>query len=261
VTIRARFGHALHRHAIYDQLLPTRRLMWHARIGVRKAAAWEVDTRPIAAELAAHFSRAGDLQRAIRYHVEAGQVAWRQQAHHVAAAQYTAALEMVARLPDTPERARQEAGIWMSLGEACMAAKGYAAPEVEQAYAQALALCQKTAEAPHLFPTLYGLWGFHLTRGECRTAQELGERMLRVAQQGRDGDLLVQAHQAVGLTCYFRGENLPARNHLQQALDLCRVGRASRPCVPVRLRPRDRVLALHGMAPVGARICRPGVAM
>jgi predicted ATPase len=112
----------------------------------------------------------------------------------------------------------------MSLGEACMAAKGYAAPEVEQAYAQALALCQKTAEAPHLFPTLYGLWGFHLTRGECRTAQELGERMLRVAQQGRDGDLLVQAHQAVGLTCYFRGENLPARNHLQQALDLCRVG-------------------------------------
>ncbi|PWU20443.1 MAG: hypothetical protein C5B48_12535 [Candidatus Rokuibacteriota bacterium] len=228
VTIRARFGHTLHRHAIYNQLLPSRKLLWHGRIGACKAAAYGDHPGPIAAELAAHFSRAGDLQRAIHYHVEAGQVALRQQAHHVAAAQYTAALEMVPRLPDTPDRAQQEAEIWMALGKACMAAQGYAAPEVGQAYAQALALCQKTAEAPHLFPTLYGLWGFHLTRGECRTAQQLGERMLSLAQHGQDADLLLQAHQASGLTCYFRGENVLARDHLQQAMGLYDPGRHRR---------------------------------
>src|SRR5262249_9529228 len=64
VTIRARFGHALHRHAIYDQLLPSRKLLWHGRIGACKAAAYGDHPGPIAAELAAHFSRAGDLQRA-----------------------------------------------------------------------------------------------------------------------------------------------------------------------------------------------------
>src|SRR5262249_45366657 len=31
VTVRARFGHALHRHAIYDQLLASRKLLWHRR--------------------------------------------------------------------------------------------------------------------------------------------------------------------------------------------------------------------------------------
>lgn len=49
---------------------------------------------------------------------------------------------------------------------------------------------------PQLFPTLYGLWGFNLTRAQCHTAQPLAERMLRLAQRGRDAALLLQAHHA-----------------------------------------------------------------
>jgi predicted ATPase/DNA-binding winged helix-turn-helix (wHTH) protein len=220
VTIRARFGHALYRHAIYDRLAPTRKLAWHGRIGARKAAAFGDHTGPIAAELATHFARAGNAEEAVRYHVDAGQVALRQQAHHVAVAQYTAGLEQLAHLPDTPARAEQEVGLQVALGVAQMATKGYGAPEVEHAYARALALCQKMSEAPQLFPTLYGLWGFHLTRAEYRTARPLAERMLRSAQAGRDTGFLLQAHQAVGLSCYFQGEFVAAREHLDEAMPL-----------------------------------------
>ena len=128
VTIRARFGHALYRHAIYDRLPPTRKLVWHGRIGARKAGAFRGHTGPIAAELATHFARAGNAQEAVRYHVDAGQVALRQQAHHVAVAQYTAGLEQLAHLPDTPARAEQEIGLQVALGVAQMATKGYGAP-------------------------------------------------------------------------------------------------------------------------------------
>src|SRR5262245_58700034 len=99
-----------------------------------------------------------------------------------------------------------------------MATKGYAAPEVEQAYARALALCQSMSEAPRLFPTLYGLWAFHLTRGEHHTAHPLAERMLRLAERTRDGEYLIQAHQALGLGHYFRGEFATARRHLREAM-------------------------------------------
>ena len=39
-----------------------------------------------------------------------------------------------------------------------MATKGHAAPEVEQTYARARALCAQVGETPQLFPTLWGLW-------------------------------------------------------------------------------------------------------
>src|SRR5262245_23239356 len=218
VTVHARFGHVLDRDAIYGQLLPTRRLMWHGRIGARKATAYGAHTEPVAAELAVHFARAGKVPEAIGYYAQAGQGALLQQAHQVAAAQYAAGLELLTRLPDTPERAQQEVGLQVALGVTRMATKGDAAPEVAQAYAQALAVCQTLSEAPQRFPTLYGLWGFHLTRAEYHTARPLGERMLRLAQRAQDAGLLLQARQAVALTHYCLGEFVAAREHLQQAL-------------------------------------------
>jgi predicted ATPase len=182
MTVRARFRHVLYRDAIYEQLLPTRRVVWHGRIGARRAAAYGAHTEPIAAELAVHFSRAGNVPEAVRYYAQAGQVALSQQAHQVAVGQYTGALELLPRLPDTTERTQREVDLQLALGVARMATAGYAAAEVERTYARVLELCQKLSEAPELFPALYGLWAFHLTRAEHRTAQPLADRMLRLAQ-------------------------------------------------------------------------------
>ena len=46
-----------------------------------------------------------------------------------------------------------------------IATKGWAAPEVEQAYTRARELCQQVGETPQLFPVLFGLWQFYLVRG------------------------------------------------------------------------------------------------
>ncbi len=220
LTLRTRFVHALYRQAIQDQILPTRPPTWHARIGARRAAAFGADTAPIAAELADHFQRAGDLVRAIEFHAEAGRYAMRHQAHRVAATQYTAALELLGRLPGTPERARHEAELQVALGVAYMVVSGYSAPEVERAYARAGELCEGLGEAGPLFPTLYGLWRFHLTRGELRTSRPIAERMLLLARQMDDAGIRLQAHQALALNDFFQGEFAPADEHLQQSLAL-----------------------------------------
>ena len=123
---------------------------------------------------------------------------------------------MLKTLPDTPERTRQELDLQTILGPALIATKGYAAPEVEQAYARARDLCQQVGEAPQLFPVLCGLRLFYQQRAEFRSARELEEQLFRLAQQVQDPALLVVSHQALGTSVFWLGELAPARVHLEQ---------------------------------------------
>ena len=79
-----------------------------------------------------------------------------------------------------------------------MATKGFAAPEVEQAYTRARELCQQVGETPQLFPVLCGLVAFYVVRAEFQTARELGEQLLSLAQRVQDPALLLEAHWRPG---------------------------------------------------------------
>jgi predicted ATPase len=97
-------------------------------------------------------------------------------------------------------------------------AKGQAAPEVEQAYTQAYALCQQVGETPQLAPVLFGLWRFYLARLQLHTARELGDTLLRLAQQAHDPSLSVIAHHALGVTWFYLGALPAARPHLEEGI-------------------------------------------
>ena len=101
-----------------------------------------------------------------------------------------------------------------------MATKGYAAPEVERAYARAQELCQQLGETPQSFQVLRGLWVVHEMRAELRTARKLGEQLLALAQHLDDPDLLIEVHRALGNTLLWIGEFAHAREHLQKAVAL-----------------------------------------
>src|SRR5262249_21139104 len=61
---------------------------------------------------------------------------------------------------------------------------------------------------------------FYLVRAEYQTARELAEQCLRLAQHVHAPALLLVAHQALGATAYFLGEETAARAHLEQGLAL-----------------------------------------
>jgi predicted ATPase len=91
---------------------------------------------------------------------------------------------------------------------------------VEQAYTRALELCQQIGETPQLFPVLRGLQIFYLIRAEHKTARELGEQLLTLAQRVQDPVFLPGAHFVLGQTLYFLGELASAREHLEQSIAL-----------------------------------------
>jgi predicted ATPase len=132
----------------------------------------------------------------------------------------TKGLEVLQMLPDTPERARHELLLQTTLGSALMAIKGYAAPEVEQAYARARELCQQVGETPELFRVLVGLHMFYRQRAELQTSYEVGKRLITLAESIQAPEFLLVAHQALGTTLYFLGGFARARTHLEQGVEL-----------------------------------------
>jgi predicted ATPase len=73
---------------------------------------------------------------------------------------------------------------------------------------------------PQLFPVLQGLSTFYIVRAESRTAHELAEELLRLAQRAQDAAMLVAAYSMLGTTSFYLGENASARVHLEQRVAL-----------------------------------------
>jgi predicted ATPase len=68
-TVATRYGfvHALYQNVVYENVMDTRKALLHQSIGERIEAGQQGATQNVAAELARHFERAGDLARAVRH--------------------------------------------------------------------------------------------------------------------------------------------------------------------------------------------------
>jgi predicted ATPase len=198
VAARYSFLHALYQEVLYERVSVSQRIDLHRRIGGREEMAYGDQAREIVAELVVHFERGRDYFKAVQYLQQAGENALRRAAHQEAINLFTRGLELLQPLPDTPERVQQELTLQIALGVPLMAIKGYAAPEVGQAYARARELYQEVEETPQLFPVLWGLWAFYCNRAELQTARELAEQQLALAQSLQDPVLLVEVHFTLG---------------------------------------------------------------
>jgi class 3 adenylate cyclase/predicted ATPase len=214
------FKHALIQDAAYASLLKSTRQQVHQRIAQVLEAQFPeiVATQPEL--LAHHLTEAGRHAQAVGYWQRAGESAVTRSAHLEAISHLTKGLEVLQTLPETSERTQQELILQTTLGPALMITKGFAAPEVEHAYARARALCQRVGETPQLFSVLRGLWQFYNGRGEYQTARELGEQCLHLAQHGHDTARLLEAYHTLWTTRLLLGELPLARAHLEQGMAL-----------------------------------------
>jgi TOMM system kinase/cyclase fusion protein len=212
------FKHALIQDTAYQSLLKSTRQQYHQRVAQVLEAQFPdiAETQP---ELVAnHYMEAGFGRQALPYWQRAGERATTHSAYVEAIGHLTAGLAVLESLPDTPERTQHELSLQTALGAALMVTKGFAASEVEHAYARARELCRQVGETSELFSVLWGLWYFYFARAELQTARELGEQCLSLAQRLQDDDVLLQAHRMLGMTLFWLGELVPARVHLEQGI-------------------------------------------
>ena len=214
------FKHAMLQDTAYQSLLKSKRQQIHRHVATVLVKQLP-DIRHNQPELVAHhYTQAGLLEQAIGYWQYAGEQAVQRSAHREGIGHFLKGLALLGELPETPDRTHRELTIQTRLGPSLMATKGYAAPEVERAYARAQELCQQLGETPQSFQVLRGLWVVYEMRAELRTARKLGEQLLTLAQHLNDPDLLIEVHRALGNTLLWIGEFAHAREHLQKAVAL-----------------------------------------
>jgi class 3 adenylate cyclase/predicted ATPase len=217
---RYEFKHALVQDAAYQSLLKSTRQQYHQGIAqtLEKQFPQSGETEPEL--LAHHYTKAGLAERAISYWQRAGQRASERSANLEAIAHLTKGLELIESLPQTPERARQKLALYLSLGPALMAIKGYAAPEVAQVYVPARELCRQVGEPSQLFAATWGLWLYYLQGGQLKKARGLAEEVLAIAERQNDPGLRLQAHHAAWATLYRLAEFSACWQHVEQGIAL-----------------------------------------
>ena len=91
------FVHALYRDALYQRLPATRRISLHRRIGEVMEQFQGARASDVAAELATHFEKGHDPERAVHYLVQAAENAARRYANQAASDSLTRALDVLER--------------------------------------------------------------------------------------------------------------------------------------------------------------------
>ena len=213
------FKHALIQETAYRSLLPRTQQRYHERIAyvLTKEFPETVDRQP---ELVAyHYTEADLPDEAIPYWQRAGECAVERSAHVEAISHFTKGLELLKTLPQTPERIQQELTLQLAIGSPLAMTKGYAAPEVEQAYTRAQELCYQAGNDPQIFSLMVGLWRFYFNQAKHGTALELANQCFTLAQREQDPIFLQEAHQMLGSTLFIRGDYTSGRAHLEQGID------------------------------------------
>jgi class 3 adenylate cyclase/predicted ATPase len=216
------FKHALTHDVAYGSLLRDRRRRLHAAIVAAIETHHADRLTEHVEQLAHHAINAGLDAPAVRYLLAAGQKATARSALGEAVGCFEKGLELLGKLPEHPERDRQELELYTAFGRVLRLTRGYAAPEVEHAFGRARELCEHVRDFPQLGVVLQGQWTFYLLKAQYPTARALGEQLTALAERTGDPLLAAVSHVASGMTELYVGGLLTTRHHLERGLALSR---------------------------------------
>jgi DNA-binding winged helix-turn-helix (wHTH) protein/tetratricopeptide (TPR) repeat protein len=227
-TVRYRFVHVLYQNALYSSLTPARRVALSAALARALEGLYGNRTSAIASQLAFLYETAREPGRASDYLLLAAQNAQAIFANQEAIALARRGLALLAKLPETPERAQKELGLQVTLAFGFMCTLGYAAPETGANMDRARKLCQDSHDHASLCPILWGLWAYYLCKGDMKSARTAAEHVLSIAHTLNDPILLLGSHVGMAMSRLHQGELVASREHYDEVVKLYDVAQHGR---------------------------------
>jgi class 3 adenylate cyclase/predicted ATPase len=214
------FKHALIKDVAYESLLKIRRKQLNARIArsIEDQFPDIVESQPEL--LARHFTAAGLNESAIAYWSRAAKRALNRAANLEVIGHVQMALEVVASMPDSAERAVQELDLQIMLGAAYRATEGFASLDVENTFIRARELCAILGRNAELLDVLRGLNSCYYIRGDLQSSRSIAKQALDFGRQHRDRNMLMMGHYMNGSTMFWQGKFQSARVELERAISL-----------------------------------------
>ncbi len=214
------FTHDKIREAAYLALSPALRRRHHLHVAraLERAHAGGVDV--VSGQVAAHYDRAGEVTHAAQWYERAADVAQHLYANADAVRLLDRTLELVRRLPETPERAARELAIVTSLVVLLGWVEGFASSRVDRAQRQALELSR--ALRVELAPSLLRSTAmFSLSHERFEETERVGVELHARGVAAGDDVLVVEGEYVLGIAAFWRGRLASAREHFETAIARC----------------------------------------
>jgi len=121
------FKHALTQEVAYNSLLIERRKLLHEHAGHALESIFVKQLDDHLGQLAHHYSHSDNPDKATEFLGRAGHQAMQRSANANAVSSLMAAIDLLQKLPDSPERIQRELPLQLTLGQAYIVLKGWAA--------------------------------------------------------------------------------------------------------------------------------------
>jgi len=221
-----RFRHALIHDAVYQTLLRSERQRLHCQAAALLEQEAGGATHGRYEVLAHHWAQGGRPERAVPLLLEASAGTATRAAYVESIGHAEAGLRLVGTIADAALARRLERALLAQRGHSSTAIRGYAAAEVEAAFARALELCDDDTHPDELYPIVRGLGTYYLVRGRIERADTLASQALELAERANAPWLLIDALSFAGYPAYYRGRLDESQRLLERSLTLCeRLGR------------------------------------
>ncbi len=200
------FKHALIQDAAYASMVKKERARVHASIAECLArdfpdvVAREPETQ------AHHLTEAGRLAEAVEYWGLAGSRAIQRSSYPEALAHLMRGVEVLARLPETPERDRQEYRLNVPLGIASLSLRGYSSPELGDLYERRYQLCEQIGDDMGRLHAIWASSSWRIVRGEYDISKGLAQRMRDLAEQIDDDGARMEAFFISQIVAFYKCE-------------------------------------------------------
>ncbi len=212
--------HFLYRSVLGAGVPPARARQLHARLAARLEEAYGPRAVEIGGELAFHFERSGQVDRASPYLEAIAARAVRRGAAREAVETLRHALSLLEAAPPSQARAQNMISASIALGAALPALNGFADLEIEHAFLRARELSEEIGDRFRLFQSLIALTANYISRARLMDARDSAAAIERLMEELSVPMLTFGGSLIVGMERFHAGSLADARCHLERAAEL-----------------------------------------
>ena len=216
LATRYAFAHALYQNVFYDELVSGRRALLHNRAGEQLLAHYGDCAPRIAVQLAMHFERGRNWERAIEFLILAGAGARSRQANAQAEQHYTHALSLAARLPPD-SRPQTELRIFERRAAVYLAMSRFD-PSIADCR-QTVVRARAVGSLPIECAALYALGNTLFFAHRLHEMQAVSEKVLALAESAGSEEARLQALALMTQGHLALGELAEAEHKFQQVIE------------------------------------------
>jgi DNA-binding winged helix-turn-helix (wHTH) protein/tetratricopeptide (TPR) repeat protein len=218
-TTRYRFTHVLYQNALYHDVVKKRRTVLHREAGDLMIRLYRDQAARLATQLAIHFERGRDFERAVEFLIQAGHNAMQIHANEKALEHYSRALEFIARL--APEKqASALCAIYQKRGAAYLATAQF--DDAIQDFTNLLHQARAMDDRARQHSALNALAEVYFYAHRLDELDKCAGQALRIAEDLRDERLRVETIAFIAMRQDIVGELVEAKRGLDEVIRVAR---------------------------------------